>query len=56
MVINRKLGREEGHEDFGEDNRLQHSLKERKGRGLGFLLSVVEFTFTCLFFYIVISV
>ena len=50
MVINRKLGREYKHEDFGEDNGLRHSLKERKGRGLGFLLSVLEFSFTCWFF------
>ena len=36
MVINRKLGKDERHEDLGEDIGLQHSLKERKGRGLGF--------------------
>ena len=36
MVINRELGREERHEEFGEVNGLQHSLKERKGKGLGF--------------------
>ena len=35
MVITRKLGREERHEEFGEDNGLQHSLKEKKRRGLG---------------------
>ena len=30
------------HEEFGEEIGLQHSLKERKGRGLGFF-------FTCSF-------
>ena len=40
MVINRKLGREEMHANFGEDNGRQHSLKERKDREL-------EFHFKC---------
>ena len=47
MVINRELGREERHEEFGEEiGLLQYSLKEGKDRGLGFFY----------FFYILIPI